>query len=128
MGDFDDGYGDPSDYGMDQQDFNEASAVGAQTYNDNQNQQFGMGSGNDSATGNAGNFTIGRDPNNLTNFIGPLSGINSVPNVFNLGGGVGDFGFGDLAFLLSPGASSTPAEFSIVFGRTYVLFFAIASK
>ena len=95
MGDFDDGYGDPSDYGMDQQDFNEASAVGAQTYNDNQNQQFGMGSGNDSATGNAGSFTIGRDPNNLTNFIGPLSGINNVPNVFDLGGGVGDFAFGN---------------------------------
>ena len=95
MSDFDDGYGDPSDNGMSQQDFDDASAIGAQTYQDNQNQQFGMGSGNDSATGNAGSFTIGRDPNNLTNFIGPLSGINSVPNVFNLGGGVGDFAFGN---------------------------------
>jgi len=26
--DFDDGYGDPSDYGMSQQDFDDASAIG----------------------------------------------------------------------------------------------------
>jgi len=32
---------------------------------------------------------------NITNFIGPLSGSNNVPNVFDLGGGVGDFGFGN---------------------------------
>jgi hypothetical protein len=95
VSDFDDGYGDPNDTTFSAQDYADATAEGVQSYQDSQNQQFGMGSGNDSATGNAGNFTIGRDPNNLTNFIGPLSGINSVPNVFNLGGGVGDFAFGN---------------------------------
>mgnify|MGYP003625393798 CR=1 FL=1 len=94
---FDDGYGDPSDYGMSQQDFDDASAVGAQTYQDNQNQQFGMGRGDDFATGNAGNFTIGIDPNRIsdnmfTNYVN--AGSSNVPNVFDLGGGVGDFGFG----------------------------------
>lgn len=49
----------------------------------------------DVASGNASSFTIGRDPSNITNFIGPLSGSNNVPNVFDLGGGVGDFGFGN---------------------------------
>lgn len=92
MVDFDDGY-DASDYSS--EDLASASAIGAQTYQDNQNQQFGMGSGDDFATGNANNFTIGRDPSNITNFIGPLSGSNNVPNVFDLGGGVGDFGFGN---------------------------------
>ena len=90
--DFDDGY-DASDYSS--EDLASASAIGAQTYQDSQNQQFGMGSGDDFATGNAGDFTIGRDPSNITNFIGPLSGSNNVPNVFDLGGGVGDFGFGN---------------------------------
>jgi len=93
--DFDDGYGDPSDTTFSAQDYADASAIGAQTYQDNQNQQFGMGSGDDFATGNASSFTIGRDPSNITNFIGPLSGSNNVPNVFDLGGGVGDFGFGN---------------------------------
>ena len=92
MVDFDDGY-DASDYSS--EDLASASAIGAQTYQDNQNQQFGMGSGDDFATGNASSFTIGRDPSNITNFIGPLSGSNNVPNVFDLGGGVGDFGFGN---------------------------------
>ena len=70
----------------------------AEDYNDSTTStgaSFGMGSGDDFATGNAGNFTIGRDPSNVTNFIGPLSGSNNVPNVFDLGGGVGDFGFGN---------------------------------
>ena len=95
MVDFDDGYGDPSDTTFSAQDYADASAIGAQTYQDNQNQQFGMGSEDDFATGNARDFTIGRDPSNITNFIGPLSGSNNVPNVFDLGGGVGDFGFGN---------------------------------
>ena len=90
--DFDDGY-DASDYSS--EDLASASAIGAQTYQDSQNQQFGMGSEDDFATGNASSFTIGRDPSNITNFIGPLSGSNNVPNVFDLGGGVGDFGFGN---------------------------------
>ena len=89
--DFDDGY-DASDYNA--EDLSSASQVGFDTYQNNQNQQFGMGTGDDFATGNARDFTIGRDPSNITNFIGPLSGINNVPNVFDLGGGVGDFGFG----------------------------------
>ena len=90
--DFDDGY-DASDYSS--EDLASAYEAGVQSYNDSQNQQFGMGSGDDFATGNAGDFTIGRDPSNITNFIGPLSGSNNVPNVFDLGGGVGDFGFGN---------------------------------
>jgi len=70
----------------------------AEDYNDSTTStsaSFGMGSEDDFATGNAGDFTIGRDPSNITNFIGPLSGNNNVPNVFDLGGGVGDFGFGN---------------------------------
>ena len=90
--DFDDGY-DASDYNA--EDLSSASQVGFDTYQNNQNQQFGMGTGDDFATGNARDFTIGRDPSNITNFIGPLSGINNVPNVFDLGGGVGDFAFGN---------------------------------
>ena len=90
--DFDDGY-DASDYSS--EDLASAYEAGVQSYNDSQNQQFGMGSEDDFATGNAGDFTIGRDPSNITNLIGPLSGSNNVPNVFDLGGGVGDFGFGN---------------------------------
>lgn len=70
----------------------------AEDYNDSTTStsaSFGMGSEDDFATGNANDFTIGRDPSNITNFIGPLSGNNNVPNVFDLGGGVGDFGFGN---------------------------------
>lgn len=76
----------------------------AEDYNDSTTStgaSFGMGSGdgidssNRRTMGNAGDFTIGRDPSNITNFIGPLSGSNNVPNVFDLGGGVGDFGFGN---------------------------------
>ena len=76
----------------------------AEDYNDSTistGASFGMGSGdgidssNRRTMGNAGDFTIGRDPSNITNFIGPLSGSNNVPNVFDLGGGVGDFGFGN---------------------------------
>ena len=78
--DFDDGY-DASDYSS--EDLASAYEAGVQSYNDSQNQQFGMGSEDDFATGNAGDFTIGRDPSNITNLIGPLSG------------GVGDFGFGN---------------------------------
>ena len=36
--DFDDGYGDPSDYGMSQQDFNDASAIGQATYSGDSDQ------------------------------------------------------------------------------------------
>jgi len=76
----------------------------AEDYNDSTistGASFGMGSGdgidssNRRTMGNAGDFTIGIDPSNITNFIGPLSGNNNVPNVFDLGGGVGDFGFGN---------------------------------
>ena len=35
MDDFDDGYGDPGDYGMSQSDFDAATEVGRDTYNDN---------------------------------------------------------------------------------------------
>jgi len=90
--DFDDDYG-PGDYNTD--DLADAYQAGVQSYNANQNQQFGMGSEDDFYTGNAKDFTIGKDPSNVTNFIGPLSGSNNVPNVFDLGGGAGDFGFGN---------------------------------
>ena len=36
--DFDDGYGDPSDYGMSQQDFDDASAIGQATYSGDSDQ------------------------------------------------------------------------------------------
>ena len=51
------------------------------------NQSAGSSGGSDS------NFTIGLDPNNLT-IEDIMAGSNTVPNVFDLGGGVGDFGFG----------------------------------
>jgi len=94
--DFDDGY-DASDYSS--EDLASASAIGAQTYQDNQNQQFGMGSGDGMDSAVAGIVSpefqrTGISPSNITNLIGPLSGSNNVPNVFDLGGGVGDFGFG----------------------------------
>lgn len=96
MVDFDDGY-DASDYSS--EDLASASAIGAQTYQDNQNQQFGMGSGDGMDSAVAGIVSpefqrTGISPSNITNLIGPLSGSNNVPNVFDLGGGVGDFGFG----------------------------------
>ena len=51
----------------------------------------------DVASGNAGDFSIGLDPNRIsddmfTNYVN--AGSNPVTNVFDLGGGVGDFGFG----------------------------------
>ena len=69
----------------------------AEDYNDSTTStgaSFGMGSGDDFATGNASDFTIGIDPNNLT-IEDIMAGSNTVPNVFDLGGGVGDFGFGN---------------------------------
>ena len=56
------------------------------------NQSAGSSGGSDS------NFTIGIDPNRMsdnmfTNYVN--AGSNNVPNVFDLGGGVGDFGFGN---------------------------------
>ena len=55
------------------------------------NQSAGSSGGSDS------NFTIGIDPNRIsdnmfTNYVN--AGSSNVPNVFDLGGGVGDFGFG----------------------------------
>jgi hypothetical protein len=52
----------------------------------------------DVASGNAGDFSIGLDPNRIsddmfTNYVN--AGSNPVTNVFDLGGGVGDFGFGN---------------------------------
>ena len=79
----------------------------AEDYNDSTistGASFGMGSGdgidssNRRTMGNAGDFTIGIDPNRMsdnmfTNYVN--AGSNNVPNVFDLGGGVGDFGFGN---------------------------------
>ena len=78
----------------------------AEDYNDSTTStgaSFGMGSGdgidssNRRTMGNAGDFTIGIDPNRIsnnmfTNYVN--AGSSNVPNVFDLGGGVGDFGFG----------------------------------
>jgi len=102
--DFDDGY-DASDYNTD--DLADAYQAGMESYNANQNQQAGMGSGAgiDSFSGNAGDFTIGIDSklNNMsddmfTNYMNAGSNRKFdgtlIDNVFDLGGGVGDFGFG----------------------------------
>ena len=107
MGDFDDGYGDPSDYGMSQQNFDDASAVGAQTYQDNQNnqnQQFGIGSGDgiDSSEGNIRDPSIGFGNDTYRQFsddmlqnylragsVNPYSSLNALNN---FSGGAGDYG------------------------------------
>jgi hypothetical protein len=107
MVDFDDGYGDPSDYGMEQSDFDAASAVGAQTYQDNQdnqNQQFGIGSGDgiDSSEGNIRDPSIGFGNDTYRQFsddmlqnylragsVNPYSSLNALNN---FAGGAGDFG------------------------------------
>ena len=109
MSDFDDGYGDPSDTTFSDQDYADASASGAQSYQDNQNQQFGMGSGDGMDSAVAGivspqfqrtgiDSILNNMSNNMfTNYMnagtGPTTG--GVPNVFDLGGGVGDFAFGN---------------------------------
>jgi len=79
----------------------------AEDYNDSTistGASFGMGSGdgidssNRRTMGNAGDFTIGIDPNRISNnmFTNYMNaGSNNVPNVFDLGGGVGDFAFGN---------------------------------
>ena len=100
--DFDDGY-DASDYNAG--DLSSASQVGFDTYQDNQNQQFGMGSGDGMDSAVAGivrpefqRTGIDSILNNMSNdmFTNYMNaGSNNVPNVFDLGGGVGDFGFGN---------------------------------
>ena len=100
--DFDDGY-DASDYNAG--DLSSASQVGFDTYQNNQNQQFGMGSGDGMDSAVAGivrpefqRTGIDSILNNMSNdmFTNYMNaGSNNVPNVFDLGGGVGDFGFGN---------------------------------
>jgi len=58
---------------------------------------IGSSYADDVASGSAGDFPIGLDPNRIsddmfTNYVN--AGSSDVTNVFDLGGGVGDFGFG----------------------------------
>lgn len=58
---------------------------------------IGSSYADDVASGSAGDFSIGLDPNRIsddmfTNYVN--AGSSGVTNVFDLGGGVGDFGFG----------------------------------